>query len=193
MPSAETQKTHVVRKTLSPVWNKTLEFKGLKLGDVISRGCRLEVFDHDAFSRDDPLGELTVDLSALNEIDQWHYTEALPTQGTLEFTVSWTQQDARLVGAGTLTVRLVRGQNLKPADANGFSDPYVKLALGGTRHKSRVVKKCLSPVWDEAFDFKGTLGEITNNFLQLVLVAYSIPVNLFIFMAKKLEEKIMTC
>lgn len=32
-----------------------------------------------------------------------------------------------------------------------FSDPYVKLRLGGQKKKTKVVKKNLSPVWDEEF------------------------------------------
>ncbi|XP_078438562.1 C2 calcium/lipid-binding and GRAM domain containing protein isoform X2 [Wolffia australiana] len=53
-----------------------------------------------------------------------------------------------------LRVRLIEARNLPPTDPNGLSDPYVKLQLGKYRGKSKVVKKCLNPLWDEEFSFK---------------------------------------
>ena len=135
---SESRRTHVVRKSLDPVWGETLEFGGVKLGDVVARGIRLELLDHDVFSRHDPLGELVVDLSQLATVDSWVYSEALPTQGTVEFTVSWIEQDSRLAGTGTLTIRLLRATGLAAADSNGLSDPYVRLSLGSIKHKSKV-------------------------------------------------------
>ncbi|KAK1311177.1 C2 and GRAM domain-containing protein [Acorus calamus] len=39
-------------------------------------------------------------------------------------------------------------------DLNGLSDPYVRLHLGKYKFKTKVVKKCLNPCWDEEFNFK---------------------------------------
>eukprot|EP00268_Persea_americana_P049000 TRINITY_DN5216_c1_g1_i2.p1 TRINITY_DN5216_c1_g1~~TRINITY_DN5216_c1_g1_i2.p1 ORF type:complete len:979 (+),score=219.75 TRINITY_DN5216_c1_g1_i2:28-2937(+) len=39
-------------------------------------------------------------------------------------------------------------------DLNGFSDPYVKLQLGRNRFRTKVVKKCLNPSWNEEFSFR---------------------------------------
>lgn len=36
---------------------------------------------------------------------------------------------------------------------NGYSDPYIKLAVGGHKFATQVIRKCLDPVWDAAFDF----------------------------------------
>ena len=168
VPSCEAQKTHVIRKSLNPVWGSSLEFRGLKLGDVIARGIRLEVFDHDTFSHDDKLGEIKeVDLSALQGVDCWHYNLNLPTQGTLEFTVTWLEQNERLIANGTLTLTLLSGKGLMAADANGFSDPYVKLTLGKVHKKSKTVPKTLNPMWDEPFEFKGLLAELADQSLHL--------------------------
>lgn len=51
--------------------------------------------------------------------------------------------------AGMIAITLVSGQNLMSADANGLSDPYVKLRLGAQEVKSKIVKKSLNPVWNE--------------------------------------------
>ena len=41
-----------------------------------------------------------------------------------------------------------RAQNVDSKDSNGFSDPYLTLAVAGTRvHKTEVIKKNLSPTW----------------------------------------------
>ena len=34
------------------------------------------------------------------------------------------------------------------------------LALGGLKHKSKVVKKSCNPAWGESFEFKGVLREL---------------------------------
>ena len=44
-------------------------------------------------------------------------------------------------------VQLLRGNGLLAADANGFSDPYVKLSLGEQKQRSKTMKKTLHPVW----------------------------------------------
>ena len=54
---------------------------------------------------------------------------------------------------GVLHVTLVRGDSLVSKDANGRSDPFVKLSLGKQQHKSSTKKATLNPVWDEEFDF----------------------------------------
>nr|KYP62815.1 Protein kinase C alpha type [Cajanus cajan] len=53
-----------------------------------------------------------------------------------------------------LVVRVIEAKNLPPTDPNGLSDPYVRLQLGKHRFKTKVIKKCLNPKWDEEFSFK---------------------------------------
>lgn len=74
---------------------------------------------------------------------------------------------ADLSESGTLYVHLVSAVNLKAGDANGYSDPYVKLSLRGHHRKSRVIKKTLDPEWDETFTFRGQLGELIEQPLKL--------------------------
>ena len=50
---------------------------------------------------------------------------------------------------GTLVVHLRSAANLRSADRGGYSDPYVKLKVNATEHKSKVIDKSLNPTWDE--------------------------------------------
>lgn len=63
---------------------------------------------------------------------------------------------------GVLHVRLLRGDNMVSKDANGRSDPFVKLSVGKQLHKSSTKRETLNPVWDEEFDFVIGMAELEN-------------------------------
>jgi Ca2+-dependent lipid-binding protein len=52
-----------------------------------------------------------------------------------------------------LCVHVLEARGLSAIYLNGTSDPYVRLQLGRRRAKTTVVKRSLSPSWDEAFGF----------------------------------------
>ncbi|XP_029115301.1 multiple C2 and transmembrane domain-containing protein 1-like isoform X2 [Scleropages formosus] len=54
---------------------------------------------------------------------------------------------------GIVSVSLIEGRGLKPMDANGLSDPYVKFRLGHQKYRSKTMYKTLNPQWREQFDF----------------------------------------
>jgi Ca2+-dependent lipid-binding protein len=57
------------------------------------------------------------------------------------------------VDMGNLRVELLDGQNIRSADRNGKSDPYVVFNLRGERvFKSEVQRKTLTPKWNETFN-----------------------------------------
>ncbi|XP_010942889.1 C2 and GRAM domain-containing protein At1g03370 [Elaeis guineensis] len=66
-----------------------------------------------------------------------------------------------------LVVHVIEARNLLAMDLNGLSDPYVKLQLGKQRAKTKVVKKNLSPVWDEEFSFR--VGDLKEELTICVL------------------------
>uniref|UniRef100_A0ACD5YNW5 Uncharacterized protein n=1 Tax=Avena sativa TaxID=4498 RepID=A0ACD5YNW5_AVESA len=52
-----------------------------------------------------------------------------------------------------LCVHVLEARGLSAIYLNGSSDPYVRLQLGMRRAKTTVVKRSLSPIWDEEFGF----------------------------------------
>ncbi|KAJ3699203.1 hypothetical protein LUZ61_002908 [Rhynchospora tenuis] len=54
----------------------------------------------------------------------------------------------------SLCVRVIEARGLNAMDADGFSNPYVKLSLGDERFRSKVVEKSLNPTWNEDFCFR---------------------------------------
>ncbi|XP_044436014.1 C2 and GRAM domain-containing protein At1g03370 isoform X1 [Triticum aestivum] len=66
-----------------------------------------------------------------------------------------------------LLVRVLEARGLLPVHLNGSSDPFVKLQLGKRRAKTAVVKKSLTPAWDEEFSF--LVGDVTEELSVSVL------------------------
>lgn len=46
---------------------------------------------------------------------------------------------------GIVSISLIEGRRLKPMDANGLSDPYVKFRMGHQKYKSKVDTPTLVP------------------------------------------------
>lgn len=75
--------------------------------------------------------------------------------GRIQFSVGYSFQDS------TLTVKILRGQELPAKDFSGTSDPFVKLyLLPDKKHKleTKVKRKNLNPHWNETFLFEGKVG-----------------------------------
>ncbi|KAF0935316.1 hypothetical protein E2562_032028 [Oryza meyeriana var. granulata] len=66
-----------------------------------------------------------------------------------------------------LCVHVVEARGLPAAYLSGYSDPYVRLQLGRRRAKTTVVKRCLSPMWDEDFGF--LVGDVAEELVVSVL------------------------
>lgn len=93
--------------------------------------------------------------------------QAVALRGCVIFDISFTHVAPHLLERGVLHVHLMHATNLKAADRNGLSDPYVKLSLWGQQHKSKTIKKTLEPKWDETFKFVGVLRDLISERLQL--------------------------
>ena len=67
--NAQKKKTKIIEKTLEPKWYEEFRFD---IDDSKPSVLRLEVFDHDKFSKDDSLGHFELNLKTANiPIGQW--------------------------------------------------------------------------------------------------------------------------
>ncbi|XP_058638940.1 synaptotagmin-7b isoform X2 [Onychostoma macrolepis] len=151
--------TKVKRKNLNPHWNETFLFEGFPYEKVVQRTLYLQVLDYDRFSRNDPIGEVSIPL---NKIDLAHmqtfWKELKPcsdgsgSRGDLLVSLCYNPT------ANTITVSIIKARNLKAMDIGGTSDPYVKVWLMNKdkrveKKKTVVMKRCLNPVFNESFPF----------------------------------------
>ena len=80
----------MIKKTLNPEWDETLEFDDLTLGKVLQTPLLLHAYDKDgALSLNDSLGELSVSLERLQAQESVQFEQRLSKQGTLQFSVHW--------------------------------------------------------------------------------------------------------
>ncbi|XP_078271554.1 synaptotagmin-7-like isoform X5 [Rhinoraja longicauda] len=151
--------TKVKRKNLNPYWNETFLFEGFPYEKVVQRVLYLQVLDYDRFSRNDPIGEVSLPL---NKIDltqtQTFWKELKPcsdgsgSRGELLLSLCYNPT------ANTITVNIIKARNLKAMDIGGTSDPYVKVWLmykdkKVEKKKTAVLKRCLNPIFNESFMF----------------------------------------
>jgi len=187
-------KSTTVSKSLDPRWNETFTFEGT-LGDLTSESLQIAIFDKDRIGRDDFLGSAVVNLLELRAVHEKLVEAELSIKGTVSLQLTWmpnsptsapaetksgaaSQPSVELAPAskisaqeifavGVVEVELQAGFNLKPADRNGFSDPYVIFSLGNKTKKSSTIRKSLNPQWHEKFEFEGVLRDLTSDKLLL--------------------------
>ncbi|XP_047246540.1 synaptotagmin-7 [Girardinichthys multiradiatus] len=151
--------TKVKRKNLNPHWNETFLFEGFPYEKVRERTLYLQVLDYDRFSRNDPIGEVSIPLNKV-ELGQLKtfWKELKPCsdgsgrRGDLLVSLCYNPT------ANTITVNIIKARNLKAMDIGGTSDPYVKVWLMHKdkrveKKKTPVIKRCLNPVFNESFPF----------------------------------------
>uniref|UniRef100_A0A8C6WFG3 Synaptotagmin-7 n=1 Tax=Neogobius melanostomus TaxID=47308 RepID=A0A8C6WFG3_9GOBI len=151
--------TKVKRKNLNPHWNETFLFEGFPYEKVVQRTLYLQVLDYDRFSRNDPIGEVSIPLNKLDLANmQTFWKELKPcsdgsgSRGDLLLSLCYNPT------ANTITVSIIKARNLKAMDIGGTSDPYVKVWLMHKdkrveKKKTVVMKRCLNPVFNESFPF----------------------------------------
>jgi tellurium resistance protein TerZ len=127
------------RDPLTPGW-----WKYLAIGDfAMGRVCRDLVDKCQALQlkwaaiNPAPVAQLPSPIGTTAPTRQ--LVSACPTSGTISLTLP-------------LHIKLIEARNLKACDAGGTSDPYVRIKQNGrVLHKTRVVKKTLSPVWNDDY------------------------------------------
>ncbi|XP_037623229.1 synaptotagmin-7 isoform X3 [Sebastes umbrosus] len=151
--------TKIKRKNLNPHWNETFLFEGFPYEKVRERTLYLQVLDYDRFSRNDPIGEVSIPLNKveLGQIKTF-WKELKPCsdgsgrRGDLLLSLCYNPS------ANTITVNIIKARNLKAMDIGGTSDPYVKVWLMQKdkrveKKKTVTMKRCLNPIFNESFPF----------------------------------------
>lgn len=99
-----------------------------------------------------PLFSPPPQLSPGSEDDEGHDGVSRENLGRIQFSVGYNFQES------TLTVKIMKAQELPAKDFSGTSDPFVKIyLLPDKKHKleTKVKRKNLNPHWNETFLFEG--------------------------------------
>uniref|UniRef100_A0A3Q3E2C2 Synaptotagmin-7 n=1 Tax=Labrus bergylta TaxID=56723 RepID=A0A3Q3E2C2_9LABR len=146
--------TKVKRKNLNPHWNETFLFEGFPYEKVVQRTLYLQVLDYDRFSRNDPIGEVSIPLNKLDLANmQTFWKELKPcsdgsgSRGDLLVSLCYNPT------ANTITVSIIKARNLKAMDIGGTSVWLMHKDKRVEKKKTVVMKRCLNPVFNESFPF----------------------------------------
>ncbi|XP_076971642.1 double C2-like domain-containing protein gamma [Tamandua tetradactyla] len=201
-------RTRTVRGTRGPIWEETLTYHGFTRQDARRKTLRLCVCEDPRLRRRRralPLGELRVPLRklvpnrarsfdvclekrrltkrpksldaargmALYEEEEAEAEVAGEERGRILLSLCYSSQQ------GGLLVGVLRCAHLAPMDANGYSDPFVRLFLHPnagkkSKYKTSVRKKTLNPEFNEEFFYAGAREELAQKTLQVSVWDYDL-------------------
>ncbi|KAK3526573.1 hypothetical protein QTP70_030716 [Hemibagrus guttatus] len=163
---SKTFETKVFRKTLSPVFNEQFKYQ-ISQKDLSESTLVIQVYDFNRFSKHDVIGELRLELSAVDwnhVIEEWRDLNA-PSKHEQEHLGEICFSLRYVPTASKLTVVILEAKNLKQMDTGGSSDPYVKIQLvlnkkKWKKKKTSVKKQTLNPYFNESFTFDVSFDQI---------------------------------
>ncbi|XP_043966888.1 rabphilin-3A-like isoform X2 [Gambusia affinis] len=198
-------RTKTLRNTRNPVWNETLTYHGLTDEDMQRKTLRLSVCDEDKFGHNEFIGETRVALKKLKMNQKKNFNVCLervaPTKrtataggargialyedepgkegtdaeerGRILMSLMYSTQQNRLI------VGVVRCVHLAAMDANGYSDPYVKICLKPDmgkkgKCKTQIKKRTLNPEFNEEFSYDIKHSELAKKTLDISVWDYDI-------------------
>lgn len=198
-------RTKTLRNTRNPVWNETLTYHGLTEEDMQRKTLRLSVCDEDKFGHNEFIGETRVALKKLKLNQKKNFNVCLerviPTKrtaaaggargialyedepgkeggeveerGRILMSLMYSTQTNRLI------VGVVRCVHLAAMDANGYSDPYVKICLKPDmgkkgKGKTQIKKRTLNPEFNEEFSYDIKHSELAKKTLDISVWDYDI-------------------
>nr|XP_020028456.1 double C2-like domain-containing protein gamma [Castor canadensis] len=199
-------RTRTVRGTRGPIWEETLTYHGFTGQDAGHKTLRLCVCEDPRLRRRRralPLGELRVPLRKLapNRARSFNiclekrrptkrpksldtargmslYEEEVETvpgeeRGRILLSLCYSSQ------RGGLLVGVLRCAHLAPMDANGYSDPFVRLFLHPnsgkkSKYKTSVRRKTLNPEFNEEFFYAGPREELAQKVLLVSVWDYDL-------------------
>ncbi|XP_007433582.1 rabphilin-3A isoform X1 [Python bivittatus] len=197
-------RTKTLRNTRNPVWNETLVYHGITEEDMQRKTLRISVCDEDKFGHNEFIGETRVALKKLkanqkknfniclervipmkragttgssrgmalyeDEMDQGGEVEE---RGKILVSLMYSTQK------GGLIVGIVRCVHLAAMDANGYSDPFVKICLKPemgkkAKQKTQIKKKTLNPEFNEEFFYDIKHSDLAKKSLDISVWDYDI-------------------
>ncbi|XP_072244358.1 rabphilin-3A-like [Leuresthes tenuis] len=198
-------RTKTLRNTRNPVWNETLTYHGLTDEDMQRKTLRLSVCDEDKFGHNEFIGETRVALKKLKMNQKKNFNicleRVIPTKrtaaagsargialyedepgkdgteveerGRILMSLMYSTQLNRLI------VGVVRCVHLAAMDANGYSDPYVKICLKPDmgkkgKCKTQIKKRTLNPEFNEEFSYDIKHSELAKKTLDISVWDYDI-------------------
>ncbi|XP_028938658.1 double C2-like domain-containing protein beta [Ornithorhynchus anatinus] len=180
-------RTKTLRNTLNPTWNETLTYYGITDEDMIRKTLRISVCDEDKFRHNEFIGETRIPLKKLKPNQTKTFSiclekqlpvdktedKSLEERGRILISLKYSSQKQGLL------VGIVRCAHLAAMDANGYSDPYVKIYLKPdvdkkSKHKTAVKKKTLNPEFNEEFCYEIKHGDLTKKTLEVTVWDYDI-------------------
>ncbi|XP_054867612.1 rabphilin-3A-like isoform X3 [Amphiprion ocellaris] len=199
-------RTKTLRNTRNPVWNEMLTYHGLTEEDMQRKTLRLSVCDEDKFGHNEFIGETRVALKKLKMNQKKNFNVCLervvPTKRTATAGAargialyedeapgkegSEVEERGRILISlmystqlNRLIVGVVRCVHLAAMDANGYSDPYVKICLKPDmgkkgKCKTQIKKRTLNPEFNEEFSYDIKHSELAKKTLDISVWDYDI-------------------
>lgn len=147
---------------------KDINYQLVETGDYIVKDldwseCVFRLVEDEKFNRaEDSISEFKVPtLNLLKNSFESPYELQFPDGSSFKIrsrfipTVAESlPEENKISASGTIYVELKHANNLRSADSNGKSDPFVKFLFGKNEiYKSKTKHKNLNPVWNEDFQF----------------------------------------
>eukprot|EP01087_Luapelamoeba_hula_P007200 TRINITY_DN1748_c2_g1_i2.p1 TRINITY_DN1748_c2_g1~~TRINITY_DN1748_c2_g1_i2.p1 ORF type:complete len:3417 (+),score=716.50 TRINITY_DN1748_c2_g1_i2:301-10551(+) len=158
------RRTKTAKSTVHPVWNKKYYFVRNEVNE--SDTLTFDVYDWKRVGKDDKLGKLSLPVKNFATAPDGVYDEWVHLgkgDGNLHVQAAWGKASLPPKPTGLpLVVRVAKATHLKAADRSGYSDPYCQVSVVGHKsskaNKTRAIKGCLNPEWNEEFLFEGQAG-----------------------------------
>uniref|UniRef100_K7F6Q7 Rabphilin-3A n=1 Tax=Pelodiscus sinensis TaxID=13735 RepID=K7F6Q7_PELSI len=198
-------RTKTLRNTRNPVWNETLVYHGITDEDMQRKTLRISVCDEDKFGHNEFIGETRVSLKKLKSNQKKNFNICLErvipmkragTTSSSRGMALYEEEEVDRSGdveergkilvslmystqQGGLIVGIVRCVHLAAMDANGYSDPFVKLWLKPdmgkkAKHKTQIKKKTLNPEFNEEFFYDIKHSDLAKKSLDISVWDYDI-------------------
>ncbi|OCU02110.1 hypothetical protein XELAEV_18007870mg [Xenopus laevis] len=197
-------RTKTLRNTRNPIWNETLVYHGITDEELQRKTLRISVCDEDKFGHNEFIGETRFSLKKLKPNQKKSFNVCLErvipmkragTTGSVRGMALYEDENDRggdveergkiLVSLmynsqqGGLIIGIVRCVHLAAMDANGYSDPFVKLWLKPdmgkkAKNKTQIKKKTLNPEFNEEFFYDIKHSDLAKKQLDISVWDYDI-------------------